>query len=126
MEEKQANISANMRRNVVLMAVVGISMWIITPLLWLFIGSRIKIATDNIGLALIVMMLGSVATIALMVKILGTLNDRYYDEYEELNDFPMERSPLEPILVLSAIVAIAAFMVYFSAAGGNVSSSFTG
>jgi uncharacterized membrane protein len=124
-EEYTPNISSRMRRNVVWMAVVGVMMWVVTPVSWLFVGSRIKIATDNISLALGVMMLGAIVTIALLIKLLGILNDKYYDEYEELNDLPMERSPLEPILVLSAIIAIGAFMAYFMLAGGNVSSTFT-
>ncbi len=125
MEEYTPNISARMRRNVVWMAVVGVTMWVATPVFWLFVGSRIKVATDNISLALGVMMAGAIVTIALLIKMLSKLNDSYYDEYEELNDLPMERSPLEPILVLSAVIAIGAFFVYFSLAGGNVSSSFT-
>ncbi len=125
METEGQNTSKKMRIDVALMLVVGVSMWVGTPLLWLFVGSRIKIATDSLNMALAVMFVGAMVTIVLLVKALGHINDDYFDEYEALNDVPMERSPLEPILVLSAVIAVTSFMVWFSMVGGNVTSNFT-
>lgn len=125
MEPEGQNTSKKMRTDVVLMLVVGVAMWVGTPLFWLFVGSRIKLATDSLNLALAVMFIGAISSIVLLVKALGRINDDYFDEYEALNDVPMERSPLEPILVLSAIIAVASFMVWFMTVGGSATSSFT-
>lgn len=118
-EPRSGNTSPRMRRDVVLMMVVGVMMWVGTPLLWLYVGSMIKVATDNLNLAIIVMFIGAIISIALLIKTLGALNDSYFDQYEELNDVPMERSPLEPILVFSAVIAVTAFFIWFSLVGGN-------
>ena len=53
--------------------------------------------------------IGALATIVGLVKILGTLNRNWVDEYIELNDRKPQRTPLEPVLVISAILALAAF-----------------
>lgn len=102
-----------MRVSVALMLVVGTSMWVVTPLAWLFIGSMIKTETDNLGLAMAVMFIGSIATIVALVKALGMLNDTYYDEWERLNDVPLMTSPLEPMLVFSAVLALTIFGFWF-------------
>lgn len=108
------------------MFVVGVTMWAAVPLLWLYIGSMIKSETDSLGLALIVMAIGAVVMIVLLVKILGKLHDKWYNEFVELNDRKPQRTPLEPVLVGSVMVALAVFGFWFTFLGGAGTSVMGG
>jgi hypothetical protein len=112
-----------MRARAIGMFIIGMTMWVGVPLVWLYIGSQIKAAADSLGLALAVMIVGALATIIGLVKILGTLNRNWLDEYIELNDRKPQRTPLEPVLVISAILAIAAFGVGILFVGGSPTTS---
>jgi hypothetical protein len=115
--------SGRMRARAIGMFIIGMTMWVGVPLVWLYIGSQIKAAADSLGLALAVMIVGALATIIGLVKILGTLNRNWLDEYIELNDRKPQRTPLEPVLVISAILAIAAFGVGILFVGGSPTTS---
>jgi hypothetical protein len=98
------NKSSRMRMQALGMFVVGVTMWAAVPLLWLYIGSMIKSETDSLGLALVVMGIGAIVMIVLLVKVLGKLHDKWFDEFVELNDRKPQRTPLEPVLVGSVEV----------------------
>lgn len=113
--------SGRMRTRAFFMFVIGILMWVGVPGGWLWIGSQIKAETDSLGLAVIVMIIGSLVTIVGLVKTLGNLNRGWYEEFVELNDRKPVRTPLEPVLVISAFLALAIFGVWFAffAGGGG-------
>lgn len=120
------NKSSSMRVQALGMFVVGVTMWAAVPLLWLYVGSMIKSETDSLGLALIVMGIGALIMIILLVKLLGKMHDKWYNEYVELNDRKPMRTPLEPVLVGSVIVALAVFGVWFTFLGGAGTSVMGG
>jgi hypothetical protein len=105
------------------MFMIGMTMWVGVPLVWLYIGSQIKAEADSLGLALAVMGIGALATVVGLVKILGTLNRNWIDEFIELNDRKPQRTPLEPVLVISAILAIIAFGIGFLFSGAAPTSA---
>ena len=105
------------------MFVIGLSMWIGVPGVWLYVGSMVKSESNSLGLALAVMGVGAVVTIVALVKVLGLLNRRWYEEYVELNDRKPARTPLEPVLVISAGLALAAFGIWFAFFAGGGGSS---
>lgn len=113
--------TGRMRANAFGMFVIGMAMWVGVPGIWLYIGSQIKASTDSLGLALVVMAIGALATVVGLVKVLGTLNRNWLEEYEELNERKPHRTPLEPVLVISAFIALAVFGVWFTffAGGGG-------
>lgn len=115
--------SGRMRAGAAGMFVIGMSMWVGVPLIWLYIGSQIKAEANSLGLAIVVMGIGALATIVGLVKLLGTLNRSWVDEYIELNDRKPQRTPLEPVLVISAILAIAAFGLGILFVGGAPTSA---
>lgn len=115
--------SGRMRAEAFAMFIIGMTMWVGVPLVWLYVGSQIKAAADSLGLAVVVMGIGALATIVGLVKILGTLNRNWVDEYIELNDRKPQRTPLEPVLVISAILAIAAFGLGILFVGGAPTSA---
>lgn len=120
--------SSRMRLNAIAMFIIGMAMWVGVPGGWLWIGSQIKASTDSLGLAIAVMGVGALATIVGLVKVLGLLNRNWYEEYVELNDRKPARTPLEPVLVISAGLALAAFGIWFTffAGGGGSSIAPTG
>lgn len=113
--------SARMRVNAFWMFIIGVLMWAGVPGAWLYIGSQIKGATDSLGLALLVMAIGAVVTVIGLVKLLGVLNRSWFEEFVQLNDRKPLRTPLEPVLVISAMIALAVFGVWFTffAGGGG-------
>lgn len=115
--------SGRMRAEAFGMFIIGMTMWVGVPLIWLYIGSQIKAAADSLGLAVVVMGIGALATIVGLVKTLGTLNRSWVDEYIELNDRKPQRTPLEPVLVISAILAIGAFGLGILFVGGAPTSA---
>lgn len=100
---------------------IGMLMWVGVPGVWLYIGSQIKAAADSLGLAVVVMGIGALVTIVALVKILSVLNTNWLEEYEVLNERRPHRTPLEPILVISAFLALAVFGIWFAffAGGGG-------
>lgn len=113
--------TGRMRAEAFGMFVIGMLMWVGVPGGWLYIGSQIKASSDSLGLALAVMGVGALATVVGLVKILGSLNRSWVASYEELNQRRAQRSPLEPILVISAFLALASFGIWFAffAGGGG-------
>jgi hypothetical protein len=88
-------------------------LWIGVPLLWLYIGSMVQDATDSVGAALGLMLVGSVLTILLLVPLLGRLNEAYEHVREARGLDNYGQAPLEAMLVISAVVAVAVLAVYF-------------
>lgn len=113
--------TASMRVKAFGMFVIGIAMWVGVPGVWLYVGSQIKGSSGSLGLALAVMAVGALATVVGLVKLLGWLNRGWYEEYVAANDRKPQRSPLEPVLVISAFIALAVFSVWFTffAGGGG-------
>lgn len=120
--------SSRMRVNAFFMFVIGLTMWVGVPGFWLWVGSQIEGSTNSLGLAIAVMGVGALATIIALVKVLGILNRNWYEEFVELNDRKPQRTPLEPVLVISAGLALAAFGIWFTffAGGGGSSIAPTG
>lgn len=87
-------------------------LWVGVPLGWLWIGSQVQ-ASASLSAALAVTMLGIVVTIVLIVLALSWLDQRHA-ALQERRLRPVGRSsPLEVILVWSAGIAVAGFVVWF-------------
>lgn len=119
MEAQSIRRSPRMRFSTLAMFVIGLTMWFGVPLLWLFVGSKIKSETDSIGLAIVVMGVGALAMIIGLVRLLGRLNHRYQDDYLAQNGEDPKSTPLEPVLVFSASLALIAFGVWFMVFAGG-------
>lgn len=123
MDAETTNRSPRMRLSTIAMFVIGLTMWVGVPVGWLFIGSKIKASTDSLNLAVVVMGVGALATIVGLVKLLGVLNRAYHEDFVSLNGEEPQRTPLEPVLVISAMMAVAAFGVWFMVFAGGGGST---
>ncbi|HEY1519202.1 MAG TPA: hypothetical protein VGF91_22415 [Solirubrobacteraceae bacterium] len=99
---------------VLLIMVIGsLVLWVGTPLLWLWVGSQIQGATSSLGTALGASFLGVVATIGLLAALLAKLSEVYAANrrargLEDTGHFVLER-----VLVVSAGLTLAAFVIWF-------------
>lgn len=114
--------SKRMKVSAFWMFAIGCAMWIGVPVFWLWIGSQIKASSNSLSIALAVMVVGALATIVLLIKLLGNLHRTWHEEYERLNERRPQRTPLEPVLVISAIMALIVFGIFFAFFAGPTSN----
>jgi heme/copper-type cytochrome/quinol oxidase subunit 2 len=102
----------------ILMLAGCLFMWAGVPLLWLWVGSQLQ-GSVELGTALMVMMLGALATILAMAPLLVGLNRRYV-ELRTARGHPVgESSPLEVMLVITAVLAIIGCSIWFFGFSGS-------
>lgn len=97
----------------VMMLGAGLVLWVGVPLCWLYVGSRVQGATDSLGAALLVMMVGVLASIAAIVPALGWLNRKHLDLREARGLESHGATALEAVMTVSAVIAVVAFVIWF-------------
>lgn len=103
---------------VAMMFLGSLVLWVGVPAGWLWIGSRLQNET-SLATAIGVMMIGMLLSITLLVTVLGSLSRRH-TELQELRGAPEhETTALELVLVSSAVIAVAAFFVWFFGFSGS-------
>jgi hypothetical protein len=99
---------------VLLIMVVGsLVLWIGAPLLWLWLGSQIEGATASVGAAIGAAFIGAVLTIVLVAAILSKLSNFYRANRVSRGLDDPGHFVLEVVLVVSASVALFAFVIWF-------------
>jgi hypothetical protein len=98
---------------VLIMFVGSLVLWVGTPLLWLWVGSQIQGATNSLGAALGSMFIGVVVTIAAVAALLAKLSNTYRSNCQARGLDDPGHLVLEGVLVVSAGVTGAAFVVWF-------------
>jgi hypothetical protein len=99
---------------VVLIMVIGsLVLWVGAPLLWLWVGSQIEGATSSIGASIGAAFLGAVLTIVLVAGVLSKLSNVYRANRQARGLDDPGHFVLEVVLVISAGVALIAFVVWF-------------
>ena len=74
----------------------GLVLWVGVPVGWLYIGSQIQASTDSLGTAMAAMMVGVIASIAVIVMALGWLNHKHSDLREARGWTTTGRPPWRP------------------------------
>ena len=98
---------------VLIMFTGSLGLWVGTPLAWLWIGSQIQGATASLGAALGVMFIGVIATIGLLAAVLAKLSDVYRANCLARGQTDPGHFVLEGVLVISAGLTLAVFVVWF-------------
>lgn len=105
---------------------IGMAMWVGVPAFCLIVPAMLK-NEFGIAVALAVGMVGALIAVVALVRLLGKLNSAWIEEYEQLNDRRAQRTPLEPMMVISVMLALAIFGIWFMVfAGGGGSSNVSG
>jgi hypothetical protein len=105
----------------VLLAMVAASVvaWVGIPVGWLWIGSQIQGATSNLGAAVGAMLFGAIVSVALMVPLLGRLNEAYRRGRVARGREDTGNVALETVVVVTAGLAVVAFVLWFFTAAGT-------
>jgi hypothetical protein len=98
---------------VLLMLGGGLVLWIGVPAGWLWVGGRIEGATHSIGLALLAMLAGVVASIAVIVPALSWLNFKHGQLREARGLESHGQTALEGVMTVSVVIAVIAFVIWF-------------
>jgi hypothetical protein len=98
---------------VLIMFIGSLVMWVGTPLLWLWVGSQVQGATASLGTALGVAFIGVIATIALLAGVLAKLSNSYRANRRARGMDDPGNVVLEGVLVVSAGITLAVFVVWF-------------
>jgi hypothetical protein len=96
-----------------LMFAGGLGMWIGMPLLWLFVGGQVQGATESLGAAVGVALLGLVVSVVLAMPVLHWLARKHNEAREARGLEDLGWAPLEGVMVVSAVLAMIAFGVWF-------------
>lgn len=97
---------------VVIMVVASVVLWGAVPLGWLWVGSQIQGNTQNLGLAIIVMMVGVLVSVVLLAMGLAWLN-RLHVRLLEARGIERQYNVLEAVMIVSALVVVVGFSVWF-------------
>lgn len=104
--------------SIALVAAMGagcMALWIGVPLGWLWVGSQVE-ASSDLSTGLGVTMIGSVASIIVVVLLLVQLNRRHLElqlRRKGADANPGRTSVLELMLVITAAVAVVIFGIWF-------------
>ncbi len=96
-----------------IMFIGSLVLWVGTPLLWLWVGSQVQGATSSLGTALGVSFIGVVATIMLIAGVLAKLSNVYQANRRARGLDDTGHYVLEAVLVVSAGLTLAAFVIWF-------------
>jgi hypothetical protein len=103
---------------VVIMFCGSLVLWVGVPVWWLWVGSRM-VPSSGLATAVGAMMIGMLLTIAAVVAGLAWLS-RKHAELQEARGVPeSETTALELVLVVSAVVAVVGFFVWFFGFSGT-------
>ena len=96
-----------------LMFAGSLALWFAVPVLWLFVAGRVQGATGSLGAAVAVALVGIVLSVLLAVRLLSWLAHKHAAAREArgLEDYGW--APLEGVIVVSTVIAIAGFGVWF-------------
>ena len=102
-----------------IMLIGGLVLWVGIPLAWLWIGSQIQAATGSLGAAVGAMMIGVVASIVLLIPVLGWLSNKHRALLVARGQPDNGHLALEVVLVASATIAVVLFAAWFLLFAGS-------
>jgi uncharacterized membrane protein YbhN (UPF0104 family) len=104
---------------VVMMFLGGFALWVGVPLGCLWIGAQLQAETGSVGVAIFAMLVGTLVSVALLIGLLGRLGRKHL-EIQELRGREIGRTtPLEQVLIGSAMIALIGFVVWFVGFSGS-------
>jgi hypothetical protein len=104
---------------VLIMFAGGLVLWVGIPLGWLWIASQVQSATDSLGAALGAALFGVVASIGLMIPVLGWLSNKHREAQIARGHDDTGHLVLEIVMVTSAGLAVVLFGAWFFLLSGS-------
>ena len=97
----------------VLMLGGSLVLWVGVPVGWLYLGSQVQAQTDSVGVALLVMFVGAIASVLAIAAALVWLNRKHVELRESRGLESYGSTVLEAVMVVSATVAVVGFVFWF-------------
>lgn len=116
--QRALSYGASAALTVVIMVGASLLLWVGVPVAWLWIGSQIQGSTENLGLAILVMMVGAILSIVGLALLLGQLSRANEHLREARGQGPSETPLLEIVLVVTATIALIGFVLWFFVIAG--------
>jgi hypothetical protein len=98
---------------VAIMFIGSLVLWVGVPVAALFVGSRVELATDSVGAAMAAMAMTVIVSLVLLVPFLGWLNRKHMEVRVARGRQDLGSAALEGVMVVSAALALVAFVVWF-------------
>jgi hypothetical protein len=96
-----------------LMFAACLALWFAVPVAWLWVGGRVQGATQSLGAALAVALLGMVVSVLLAMRALSWLAHRHAAARAARGLDDLGVAPLEGAMVVSCVLAVVGFGVWF-------------
>ena len=101
------------------MVLASAVLWVGVPFGWLWVGSQVQAATDSVGVALLVMAAGVLASIVVLMRVLGWLNLQHIHARERRGLETYGNVTLEGVMAVSAALALVSFCIWFFLFSGS-------
>ena len=88
-------------------------LWVGVPLAWLWVASQVQAATDSLGAAIAVGLIGVLISVVALVVGLARLNDVYREHQAQRGFEETGLFALEAVLAVSATIAVVGFSIWF-------------
>ena len=98
---------------ILIMFIGSLVLWVGAPLLWLWVGSQVQGVTASLGAALGTAFIGVVGTISVLAVVLSKLSNVYRSNCLARGLDDPGHVVLESVLVVSAGLTLAAFVIWF-------------
>ncbi|MGH2913437.1 MAG: hypothetical protein ACRDMX_00440 [Solirubrobacteraceae bacterium] len=96
-----------------IMFIGSLGLWVGTPLFWLWVGGQVQGATESVGMALAAAFVGVIATATVLASVLARLSEVYRSNCLARGREDPGNVMLEGVLVVSAGLTVAAFLIWF-------------
>jgi hypothetical protein len=104
---------------VAIMFTGSLVMWVGIPIGWLWIASKVQVATDSLGAGIAAALFGMPISAVLIVALLGWLSDKHRQLRVARGQEDLGTFVLEVVLVVSAGIAIVGFGGWFFLFSGS-------
>ena len=98
---------------VLIMLVGGLVLWVGVPVGALWVGSLVQAETESVGASMVVMMLMVIGSLVVLLPLLGWLNRKHAEVRVARGHQDLGPVALEGVMVVSAGIALVAFLVWF-------------
>ena len=104
----------------------GLVLWVGVPVGALWVGSRVQVETDSVGASMAAMMLMVIGSLVVLLPLLGWLNHKYAEVRAARGLQDLGSVALEGVMVVSAGIALVAFLIWFFLFAGSSPIPFQG
>ena len=104
---------------VTIMLIGGLVLWVGVPVAALYVGSLVQLETNSIAASMVAMLLLVIVSLVMLLPLLTWLNRHYMELRVARGHQDLGNAALEGVMVVSAGIALVAFLVWFFLFAGS-------